>query len=222
MAVFDITTPYSRVTSFAYDRLIAPAVVPLIGVIEDRWSAAFPGEARVLDVGCGGGQVAHALAERHPGYDLTGLDLSHDQVRRADRRTVHADRVRFVQGSALELPFADGSFDAVYSIASLKHWPDIARGAAECARVLRPGGLLCLVEVERGCAVDDAWRFVRSAPIGVMPLALPFTGAFMSIVAGRGWHVDEARALLPALPLEGGAVERLPREVSVVLTGRRR
>ena len=220
MAVLDITTPYSRPTSFLYDRLIAPAVVPLIAPIEAEWASRLSADGRVLDVGCGGGQVARRLATDHPGYDVLGVDLSKDQVRRAQRRAVGL-RLRFEVADALALPFPDGAFDAAYTIASLKHWPDVARGLAECARVVRPGGLLCLVEVERGCSLDDTLGFVRTTPLGRGPLLVPAAAAFMAFVAGRGWHIDEARAAMAALPLDGARIERHG-GVALVLHGRKR
>ncbi len=218
MAVLDITTPYSRQTSFLYDRLIAPAVVPLIAPIEAEWATRLGPSARVLDVGCGGGQVAARLAADHPSYEVVGVDLSKDQVRRAQRRS---PRLTFQVADALALPFPDGIFDGVYSIASLKHWPDVARGIAECARVVRPGGLLCLVEVERGCSFDDTLGFVRTTPLGRGPLLVPASAAFMAFVAGRGWHIDEARAAMATLPLDAPRIERHG-GVALVLHGRKR
>jgi SAM-dependent methyltransferase len=94
---------------------------------------------RVLDLGCGHGMAAVVLARR--GARVTALDLSRgyldEACRRAGANAVHVD---FVQGDAERLPFADGSFDAVWANAVLHHLdPSIAAG--ELRRVLRPGGV---------------------------------------------------------------------------------
>jgi SAM-dependent methyltransferase len=94
----------------------------------------------VLEVGCGAAQCARWLAAR--GARPVGLDLSARQLqhaRRLDERT--GVRVPVVQGSATDLPFADGSFDVVFSaFGALQFVADAARAVAEAARVLRPGG----------------------------------------------------------------------------------
>lgn len=104
-----------------------------------------PGE-RVLDVGCGEGR--HVLSARlgHPVHAV-GLDLSADDLATASARAGEfADQapsggsLRFLQGSALDLPFADDSFDVVICSEVLEHIFDHRRVLAEIARVLRPGG----------------------------------------------------------------------------------
>jgi SAM-dependent methyltransferase len=100
------------------------------GVVE--WLDAQPGE-RILDLGCGDGQLTQRIAATGP--IVAGVDLSREMVAAARGRGVAAE-----VGSAEALPFAEGSFDAVFSNATL-HW---VRGQdammAEVRRVLRPGG----------------------------------------------------------------------------------
>src|SRR5512138_1827395 len=80
----------------------AEAVLRLLG----------PGPGRCLDVGCGGGRLVVALAEA--GWTATGVDLSDDQLRVAQRRA-GAVAEALVQADAASLPFAEGEFDAVVS-----------------------------------------------------------------------------------------------------------
>jgi SAM-dependent methyltransferase len=106
------------------------ARVPLI----DAVVAAAPG--RVLEVGCGWGELAEWIA-RETGADVVAVDLSPRMVDLARERGVDA-RLADVE----ELPFADETFDVVVAAWMLYHVPDLERGLAEIARVLRPGGTL--------------------------------------------------------------------------------
>jgi SAM-dependent methyltransferase len=102
--------------------------------------AAGQAGARVLDLGCGGGHVAYAVAP-HVGevvaYDLSAGML---EVVAAAARERGLGNLRTVQGPAERLPFADASFDLVLSRYSAHHWRDFAAGLREAARVVRPGG----------------------------------------------------------------------------------
>jgi len=91
---------------------------------------------RVLEVGCGPGDMAERIV-RETGADLVALDISPRMVELARALGVDA-RVGDVQ----ELPFDDGSFDCAVAAWMLYHVPDVERGLAELARVIRPGGRL--------------------------------------------------------------------------------
>ena len=92
-----------------------------------------------LDLGCGEGRVARALRER--GYDVRGIDGSPALVRAATEADPEFDaRV----ADAADLPFADATFALVVASLSLMNMDDMDRVVAETARVLEPGGALCL------------------------------------------------------------------------------
>ncbi len=188
----DVTAPYSAVEAFAYDHFLGdPAAKAMAGLFDD-----FVGDSvDVLDVGAGGGQGVVFVAQQHPRANVTALDLSPLLVDRATKRLAKfGPRARAITGSAMALPFADASFDAVWSMASLKHWPDRLQGLHEIVRVLKPGGRFCVVEVDRGCHVDDARRFLDMLPAlkRVAPLSFP---ALRTWVLGQGWDLDEAKAV---------------------------
>ena len=215
------TLPYRASEAWIYDTVIAPAVADLRRSVEDSFVHQLPPGARVLEVGSGGGQLAVDLTTRRRDVTLTGVDLSDAQVTRATRRAHKAglaDRVQFTQGSALELPVDDGAFDAAVSVGSIKHWPDPARGLAECVRALRPGGRLVIVEVDRGCLLEDARAFVARwrMPAPMRPLGLVL---FRTFVAGQGLDLDDGRRLLPGLPLTATSVERVPGTPGVLFRG---
>ncbi len=224
MVLADMSAPYSAVESLIYDRVIAPAVLAMGERIAAELVDFVGEDAKVLDVGAGGGQLALELAERRPRAAVTGLDLSPDQVSRASQRARDRGlgaRATFVQGSALDLPFESGRFDLVTSVASIKHWPDQAQGLAECVRVLAPGGRLMVFEADRGCRLGDARDFVRRWRLP-SPLRGVALAAFRTWVAGQAIDLDDARELLAGLPLEQTEVHRVPGTPALMLGGVKR
>ncbi len=108
-----------------------------------RWCRAVP-ESRILDVGCGTGYFTRLLAK--DGAQVTGLDREQLFIDYACRQN-ETDRlpVSYVRGDALDLPFADASFDVVASHTFLTVIHDPEKAIAEMRRVLRPGGVLACV-----------------------------------------------------------------------------
>jgi 2-polyprenyl-3-methyl-5-hydroxy-6-metoxy-1,4-benzoquinol methylase len=91
--------------------------------------------ARVLDLACGEGYGSAVLAAR--GARVVGLDLDAAFLSEAARKYRAAS---FVAGSALQLPFADASFDAIGALQMIEHLEQTDRLLSECARVLKPDG----------------------------------------------------------------------------------
>jgi ubiquinone/menaquinone biosynthesis C-methylase UbiE len=215
----DITTPYTAVEAWIYDRFVAPAVAELLKRNLREILDAVPRGANLLDVGCGGGHALELLAARRPDLHLHGVDLSPGQVARARARL--GDRATIVEGSALKIPFPRDRFDVVFSDASIKHWSDPARGLRECVRVLRSGGRLVVTEADRACRFEDAAAFVRRwrFPRVVFPLNLAF---FRTWVAGRAFDLDEFEAFAAALPLDERRVRRIEGMPAIMLEGIKR
>lgn len=113
-----------------------------------RWRAArgIDRPYRMLDVGCGTGtllalQSRDARAER-----LIGLDYSPVMVRRANEKFAAADRLHCIQGDSERLPLADASIDVITCCNSFHHYPHQAQVLRGFRRVLRPGGMLVLID----------------------------------------------------------------------------
>jgi demethylmenaquinone methyltransferase/2-methoxy-6-polyprenyl-1,4-benzoquinol methylase len=137
--------------------------------LDRRWrrltaaAAVRPGD-RVLDACCGTGDLA--LEDLRAGGVVTGLDFSERMLERARRKS---GAVEWVQGDATELPFADGSFDAVTVGFGIRNVSDLELGLRELARVLRPGGRLGCLEITRPRGIMRP--FFRLWFDGLVPLA---------------------------------------------------
>ncbi|HET7406711.1 MAG TPA: methyltransferase domain-containing protein [Mycobacteriales bacterium] len=109
-----------------------------------------PGQ-RVLDLGCGAGRHAFALARR--GADVVALDRDAKEIQgvaelfaamRHEGEIPDGTKTVAMRGDAYALPFPDASFDRVVAAEILEHIPDDTRAMAELVRVLRPGGLAAI------------------------------------------------------------------------------
>jgi ubiquinone/menaquinone biosynthesis C-methylase UbiE len=102
---------------------------------------ALPRGLHCLDVGCGNGAFTERLIARCAPAEVQGIDPSEGQL--AYARTRPGTRAaRFQQGDAQALPFTDATFDAVTMALAITFVPDPAKGVAEMARVVRPGGIV--------------------------------------------------------------------------------
>jgi ubiquinone/menaquinone biosynthesis C-methylase UbiE len=138
-----------------YDATFARATAPFLEALLD--AAAVCAGMQVLDLCCGTGVVAAATAAC--GAVVTGLDFSSAMLEQAQLR--HPG-LRFDEGDAEALPFADGSFDAVVSNFGIHHLPRPEAALAEVKRVLRPGGRFAFTT---WAAPDQniAWRLLFDA-----------------------------------------------------------
>ena len=107
--------------------------------------------ARVLDVGCGTGEIVARLAARFPGASFVGVDLEEPHLERARARCASfGSRVRFERGDALALQFGDAQFDLAVCRHLLQAVPEARRVLREMVRTLRPGGRLHLISEDYG------------------------------------------------------------------------
>jgi malonyl-CoA O-methyltransferase len=123
----------------------------------------------VLDLGAGTGHGARALKRRYPGATVVAVDIATGMLEQARRQSRWLRRFERVRADAYALPFADGSFDLVFSNLMLQWCDDLDAVFAEIARVLKPGGLLSfstfgpgtLAELRESWAAGDATNHVN-------------------------------------------------------------
>lgn len=111
----------------------------LIGAAFIDWLSP-PSNLRWVDIGCGNGAFTELLVERCAPMAVEGVDPSEGQLAFA-RERLPTPVAKFRQGDAMALPFPDAAFDAAVMALVVFFIPDPAKGVAEMARVVRPGGL---------------------------------------------------------------------------------
>jgi SAM-dependent methyltransferase len=110
-----------------------------------------PAGGRILDVGCGTGEIADRLARRFAGASILGVDLEDPHLDRARARcAAFGARVQFQKDDALALSLPDASFELVVSRHLIQAVPEARRALAEMARVLVPGGRLHVLAEDYG------------------------------------------------------------------------
>jgi ubiquinone/menaquinone biosynthesis C-methylase UbiE len=163
--------------------------------------------SRVLDVGTGAGDAAGRAVER--GAEATGIDVAGAMVEIAARRHPVAT---FVQASASELPFPDGSFDAVVGNNVIQHVGDPQRAAREMERVLVSGGRVALSNwdaAERSPFFAAVMGAVAAAEVPT-PTEAPAGPSFFQFTDDRAF-----RALLEDAGFESVSVDSIPTEIPV-------
>jgi demethylmenaquinone methyltransferase/2-methoxy-6-polyprenyl-1,4-benzoquinol methylase len=181
---------------------------------------------RVLDVATGTGLVAEALLAR--GFRVTGLDQSPGMLARA--RVRFAGRIELVESSAEELPFADASFDHLTFTYLLRYVDDPAATMRELARVVRPGGVVAMLEFFQPPAPlpRAAWEaYVRAGLPVLGRLASPAWGEVGSFLGPsiRDFWAEMPAERLKAVWEEADIVDVRARLLSlgggIVMWGRR-
>ncbi|MFN8643288.1 MAG: class I SAM-dependent methyltransferase [Candidatus Binatia bacterium] len=170
---------------------------------------------RLLDLGCGTGQLATRLQGELRRTRVVGCDFSAGMLAQAARRS---RRVRWVRGDALRLPFANGSFDAVTTTEAFHWFPDQRRALSECRRVLAPDGRLLVAAVSPPLAALADVAAAASRAIG-QPFRWPTAEEMAAMVAAAGFRVDAQQRIfrlpgvlmMPVLTVATAAPGRRPR-----------
>lgn len=181
-----------------------------VGWIEDRIAEAFPGRSalRVLDVGCGAGLAAEALARR--GFDVLGIDAAPDAIAAAAAHAAGQGlALRYRVASPEELAAEDARFPVVTALEVIEHVPDPDAFLRAMAALLEPGGLMVLSTLNRTAqsfvAAKVAAEYVlRWLPPGTHDWRRFLTPAELASRLRRaGFRVTDLTGLGPD-PLGGG------------------
>lgn len=144
---------------------------------------AQPGQ-RILDVGCGTGQPAVQLAQKS-GAHVTGITVSETQVAAARARAAAAgldSSVTFDLVNAMELPFADASYDAAWAFESIFHMPSRLQAFREMARVVRPGGKIVVAD------------FVTMRPMTQAEMDIAYPAFAVSEIGSLEGYINDLKA----------------------------
>ncbi|MGI9860245.1 class I SAM-dependent methyltransferase [Moorella naiadis] len=147
----------------------------------------------ILDVGCGTGNFSLELARR--GVKVTGIDISDPMLARAREKAADAGlAVEFLHADAMNLPFANNTFDKIVSVTALEFAPDLKVVLAESYRVLKPGGRMVIGLI----GGNSLWSRHYEARAAREPDCL-FKHA-------RFYTLDELLAAMPGRDVKGKAV----------------
>jgi ubiquinone/menaquinone biosynthesis C-methylase UbiE len=145
-------------------------------------------DAEALDVGCGGGRAVSLLAARAARGKVYGIDHSLDMVKlsqRVNRALIKSGRVEIDHASVSSLPYSDARFDVVTAFETIEFWPNLVEDVQEVKRVLKPSGVLLVVNRCPGVEERDKWA-------ELLQLCTP--GEFRDCLSGAGFcdvSVDE-------------------------------
>ena len=184
----------------AYERMMG-VWSRLPGEVFLDWLAPAPA-LRWLDVGCGNGAFTELLVERCAPVEVRGVDTSPEQIAYARARP-SKELASYEVGDALALPFADRHFDAATMALVIFFLPDPARGVAEMARVVRPGGSVSAYAwdlIGGGSPIDPLREEMRA--LGLAPASAP---------SNEASHTDAMRALWEG----AGLIEVETRQITV-------
>jgi len=180
-AMFDTIAPrydlVNRIMTFGLDQVWRRATVS---------SLALPAGSRVLDLACGTGDLSRIA--RRDGYRVVGADLS------AGMLAANGAATPLVEADGSHLPFVTGCFDGLVCGYALRNFTDLAGTLAECARVLRPGGRLAVLEVD--APTSRLWRTGYDV---WFTKAVPALGAILSDRAAYR-YLPQSVAYLPPAP----------------------
>jgi SAM-dependent methyltransferase len=169
----DVLKPKLKATWMAGDYAkFATYLLP--GALDFLASCNIPAGATVLDVACGAGQTAIPMARE--GVKVTGIDIATNLVEAARKQAQEQGvQMQFDEGDAEQLPYADASFDVVFSLIGAMFAPQPHKVAAEMARVCRPGGRIIMANWTAGGFVGQMFKTMGKhvpPPQGMPPVML--------------------------------------------------
>jgi 2-polyprenyl-3-methyl-5-hydroxy-6-metoxy-1,4-benzoquinol methylase len=184
---YDFSVGNPAMHSFEGRRAKAMTMLAVLGeaIGEERLA-----RARVLNIGCSTGIIDEAFA---PHVDrILGIDIDESAIEEAKRRVTHGN-VAFEFGDAMQLHFAEGSFDIVICSQVYEHVPDADQLMREIERVLAPDGVCYFAATNRWCVVEQHYKLPF---LSIIPVSLAHR--YLRLL-GRGSFYHERHATLRGL-----------------------
>lgn len=158
----------------------------------------------VLDLGCGDGFHLSQFASAARG--VVGVEPHQPLVRRARQRVAGLSSVEVMVGAAQRIPLPDASVDVVHARTAYFFGPGCEPGLAEADRVLRPGGVLAIVDLDGGSAPYGDWLRADLPQYDPAKVEQFFAGAgFDSVDVRTTWRFDDRESLEAVLRIEFSA-----------------
>jgi demethylmenaquinone methyltransferase/2-methoxy-6-polyprenyl-1,4-benzoquinol methylase len=179
-------------------------------------------DAQVLDVGCGTGDLSIAIFEK-TAAPVVGIDFCRPMLELAKKK---APQLRFIEGDALRLPFADCSFDCITIAFALRNLSSVEAGLVELKRVLKPKGVLAILEFSQ-LTVPGLRGFVRIYYSRLLPLIGGwFSGSrsayeYLPKSIGTFPNQESLVGMIRATGFEDVEFENLSGGIAALHTGRR-
>jgi ubiquinone/menaquinone biosynthesis C-methylase UbiE len=121
---------------------------------------------RILDLGCGTGWASRRMARLAPNGEVVGLDLANEMLRRGEEASSAFKNVRYVWGSAENIPEADNAFSKVLSVESFYYYADQGKALDELRRVMAPGArLFILINLYKDNHYSLRWQTELKVPV---------------------------------------------------------
>jgi ubiquinone/menaquinone biosynthesis C-methylase UbiE len=159
---------------------------------------------RVLDLGCGTGDLVEFLVSK--GAQYTGLDMSPRMIERAYRThepQVRSGHAHFMVGDSERLPCRENEFDVVSAVGLIEYFPDSRRTLSEIGRVLKPGGLVLITVPHKSCINFTIRNILAPVRRLLSPLYSKLTTSALSVMQDvKHYHYDPVE--LDSLMRNGG------------------
>lgn len=146
---------------------------------------------RILDLGCGTGWASRRLAWIAAAGEVTGIDVADEMLRRAEQASQGIRNVRYLWGSAENIPAASDSFDKVLSVESFYYYADQGKALDELHRVMAPGGkLFILINLYKDNHYSLRWVTELKVPVQALSEA-----EYIDLLKKHGFNKIEAHRI---------------------------
>jgi ubiquinone/menaquinone biosynthesis C-methylase UbiE len=157
-----------------------------------------------LEIGPGPGYLGLEWLKKTRNTSLVGVEISNTMIKVAEKNakgySFNQERVKYIEGNAMESPLPDGGFDAVFSGGSLHEWEEPLRVFGEIHRVLKSGGRYCICDLRRDLPFFIIWFFHVSTKQASMRHGLK-----TSLQAS--YTKAELEKIIAASPLRGACIK---------------